>query len=78
MTITESDIRNAIRSAAPLFDVDSLANDKDFFAAGLASLDHAMVLLRLLERHGLDVPDEQIAQCGSIHGILEYEAKQSE
>jgi len=78
MTITESDIRNAIRSAAPLFDVDTLADDKDFFAAGLDSLDHAMVLLRLLERHGLDVPDEHIAQCSSILGILEYATKQSE
>ena len=77
MTITENDVRNAIRSAAPQFDVDALPEDKNFFAAGLDSLDHAMVLLRLLERHGLDVPDEHIAQCGSIHGILEYAAKQA-
>jgi acyl carrier protein len=75
MLLTEKDVRKAIRSAAPQFDVDSLAAGRNFLSAGLDSLDHAMILLRLYERHGLNVPDEDVMQCSSIHGILEYASK---
>ncbi len=73
--MTDTDIRNAIRKAVPRFDVDTLAADKDFAEAGLDSLDHATILLNLLEAHNFVVPDEDVFQCVSIRGILEYAAK---
>jgi acyl carrier protein len=75
MVLTEKDVRKAIRSAAPQFDVESLAEGESFLSAGLDSLDHAMILLRLYERHGLNVPDEDVMQCTSIEGIIEYASK---
>jgi len=55
--------------------VDSLSESKSFLAGGLDSLDHAMILLRLQERCGLEVPDEDVEACCSIRAILDYAAK---
>jgi acyl carrier protein len=73
--VTENDVRAAIRKSVAQFDADALPVDKNFFAAGLDSLDYATLLMELLERHGLGVSDAVVQQCSSICGILEY-AKQ--
>lgn len=72
MKITERDVRHAIHEAVPKIDVEAIPDGKNFYSAGLDSLDHAMILLRLQEQFGLDVPDEKIGACSSIRAILEY------
>ncbi len=70
--LTEADIREAIRKIVVGFEVDELEAGTDFIDAGMDSLDHADVLLCIQEAHGLHVPDSDLEDCRSIHGILEF------
>lgn len=70
--LTETDIREAIRKIVVGFEVDDLEVDTDFVEAGMDSLDHADVLLCIQETHGLSVPDDDLENCRSIRGILEF------
>ena len=76
MTVTEADIRNAIQKTVVGIDAKAIDVTTDFYAAGIDSLDHASILLELQESRGLVVPDDQLAQCRSIQGILNYAAAQ--
>ena len=77
--LTETDIREAIRKIVVGFEVDELEVGTDFIDAGMDSLDHVDVLLCIQETHGLHVPDGDVEDCRSIHGILEFaERTQSE
>lgn len=74
MTLTDADIREAIRKTVLNVDAASIAADSDFYDVGIDSLDHSSILLELQERHNLSVPDDQLAACRSIQGILKYAA----
>jgi len=74
MTVTEADIRNAIQKTVVGIDAQAIDVAADFNTAGIDSLDHASILLELQENNGLVVPDEDLAQCRSIQGILTYAA----
>ena len=70
--ITEEDIREAIAQTVPNLNAASVGVGQDFFDAGLDSLDHASLLLDLQEKHGLEVPDEDVEKCRTIQAILDY------
>lgn len=70
--LNEQDVRTAIAETILDLDVDSLDSEAPFEDANIDSLDHANILLLLQERFGLQVPDEDLDQCSSINGILEY------
>lgn len=72
--ITEATIRSAIADIIPGFDVGALNITQPFTEAGIDSLDHVMILLKLQELHGLNVPDEIINRMSSIDRILIYSA----
>jgi acyl carrier protein len=74
MTLTETDIRNAIEKTVVGIDASAIGIAEDFYGAGIDSLDHASILLELQEKNGLVVPDEDLSKCRSIEGILHYAA----
>jgi acyl carrier protein len=74
MTVTEADIRSAIQKTVVGIDAAALDASADFYNSGIDSLDHASILLELQEKNGLVVPDDDLAECRSIQGILTYAA----
>lgn len=74
MTVTEADIREAIRKTVLNVDAAAIPAAADFYDVGIDSLDHSSILLELQERHGLNVPDADLAACRSIAGIMSYAA----
>jgi acyl carrier protein len=71
--ITESDVRKAISQSIQGFDVESLGLDQNFYEAGMDSLDHMTILLKLQETYNLVVPDDALDQVANIRGILEFQ-----
>jgi acyl carrier protein len=74
MTVTEADVRSAIRRSVAGIDADTIDPAADFYTVGIDSLDHASILLELQEKNGLVVPDDDLAECRSIQNILKYAA----
>jgi acyl carrier protein len=71
--ISNVDIRNTIQDAVMGFDIDKLGDSQDFTDAGIDSLDHLSILLALEENFSIKkIPDEDIDECKSISGILNY------
>lgn len=75
--LTENDIRAALAATIVNFDAAALPADRDFYDAGIDSLDYANLLLNVQERHGLTVPDEALSECRSIGGLLAYANRQA-
>lgn len=74
MTLSEADVRQAIAKTVLNIDAMTVSAQSDFDDIGIDSLDHSSILLELQERHGLNVPDADLAACRSIAGILSYAA----
>jgi acyl carrier protein len=74
MIVTEADVRGAIQNTVAGIDAGVIDITADFYNVGIDSLDHASILLELQEKNGLVVPDEDLATCRSIQGILSYAA----
>ena len=68
----EAAVRRAIREAVDRPMVASLEADTDFYEVGLDSLDHAQILMRIEEVHGLVVADTDFDLCRSISAIVAY------
>ncbi len=73
--LTETDIRDALKETIKSDKPDAWSAEFDFRKEGaLDSLDHVTFLLRLAERHGLEVPDRDVDQLTSIKAVLDYAA----
>lgn len=72
MILTEEQVRAAIADAIDRVDAATIGPETDFGDAGMDSLDHAQVLIRVEELYGLRVADEDIALCDSIAAIIAY------
>lgn len=70
--LSEKDVRDAITAAVDRVSVDDLGIDENFHRFGLDSLDHAQILIRLEEIHGLRVADADFEKCLSIAAIIDY------
>lgn len=70
--LSEEQVRAAIAEAVDRAGAASIGADTDFEDAGLDSLDHAQILIRIEERYGLHVADADMAECRSIAAILAY------
>jgi acyl carrier protein len=70
--LTVEQVREVIASAVPTVDAFALTSDAKFEDAGLDSLDHASILLRLEERYGIDFPDDVGSKMTSIRAIVAY------
>jgi len=67
---TSEDIKEIISTEIKGFDISNLTEDEIFFDAGIDSLDHMNILFAIQEKHGINIPDEDVDQCSSIAGIL--------
>lgn len=75
--LTEADVRKALRETIKSDKASAWSADFDFRKGGaLDSLDHVTFVLRLIENHGLQVPDEDIDKLTSIQSVLVYAAAQ--
>lgn len=72
MTLSEEQVRAAIADAIDRVDAATIGAETPFADAGMDSLDHAQVLIRIEELYGLRVADEDIAACNSIIAIIAY------
>jgi acyl carrier protein len=75
--LTEMDVRLAIASAVDRVPVEDLGLEEGFYAYGLDSLEHAQILMRVEEIHGLRVADADFDLCISIATILEYSGRET-
>ena len=73
--LTEEQVRAAIATAVDRVGADTMDPDTDFDDAGLDSLDHAQILIRVEELYGVRVADEDFAECRSIAAIVAYSAR---
>jgi acyl carrier protein len=64
------DIKVIISSEIKGFDISNLAEDDNLFDAGIDSLDHMNILFAIQEKHGVNIPDEDVDNCSSIAEIL--------
>jgi|GEM_PF-420947 len=76
--INEADVRDAIKGVAGSDTAMQIPVEETFADAGIDSLDHTNILLRLQERHNLVVPDEALDECSSINGILAFAQRQED
>jgi acyl carrier protein len=74
--ITADDIRVLIQDNVMGVDAMALGEDDNFKQAGIDSLDQINVLLAIEEKHGYQIPDEDVKLCQSIRSTLDYLATQ--
>jgi acyl carrier protein len=70
--INEQSIKELITGTVKGSDISMLASGDDFTEAGLDSLDVATILMAVDEKFGINIPDQDIEQCASIKGIVDY------
>ena len=74
--ITADDIRALIQENVMGVDAMALGEGDNFKQAGIDSLDQINVLLAIEEKHGYQIPDEDVKLCQSIRSTLDYLATQ--
>ncbi len=72
MSLKEDDVRAALRHTIKSDVCERWDADHDFLERDLDSLDHATFLLYLEERHGLKVPDDDVAELNTVATVLNY------
>jgi acyl carrier protein len=70
--LKEQDVRSILTETMRSAEPDTWDSGYVFLGDKVDSLDHATFLLLLKERHGIDVPDEDVGQLNSITGALAY------
>lgn len=70
--LSGEDIHAIVRDVVKGIDLSNLADDDDFYDAGIDSLDHSMILLAVEEKSGVKIPDEALETCSSVSGIVTY------
>lgn len=70
--LTEDEVRRAIADSVDRVDVATIGAETDFGDAGLDSLDHAQILIRVEELYGVRIADDDFALCSSIAAIRAY------
>ena len=70
--MNEADVRAALRHTIKSDISERWSADHNFLEHDLDSLDHATFLLHLEERHGLKIPDDDVAELNTIAAVLDY------
>lgn len=72
MKITDGDVRDLLRKAEVLVDVEKLKADVPLTKQGIDSLDMAGIFLLLEEKVGAEVSDEDIKTMKSIADMIAF------
>jgi len=72
MTATIEEIRELIKDAETMTDIDTLVNDVPLSEQGVDSLDMANILLLMEEKYDIKIPDKDISQIQSVDAIVDY------
>jgi acyl carrier protein len=72
MDLSQDDVRAVLSELVPTIAWEKVPSGGSLTEAGLDSLDKANVFLRLEERSGLKIPDEEYDTLDSIDGVVEY------
>lgn len=73
--LNSENIRTIVEENVIGFDVASLSDETNFQEAGLDSLDHANILFAIEDKFNVQIPDEAVAECSTIQGIIDYVRK---
>ena len=72
MTITVEEIRNIIKKAETMVEMDDLVNNIPLTEQDVDSLDMANILLLLEEAYNIKIPDKDLNQLQSVDDIVSY------
>lgn len=70
MSMTQDELIEIIRAADTQINFDKLTADVEFDTIGADSLDIMNILLGVQDRAGIEIPDEEVVDLGSIRKIL--------
>jgi acyl carrier protein len=72
MDVSRDEIAKLVQQACKLKEINTEQYGKPLKSIGIDSLDIASVFLAVMERYGLDVPDEEIDRLNTIDAIAAY------
>lgn len=72
MKVTIEEIRDIIKKAETIAEMDNLLNDRPLIEQDVDSLDMANILLLLEEAYDIKIPDTDLNQLQSVDGIVTY------
>ena len=72
MIVTVEEIRDIIKKAETMAEMDDLVNDMPLTEQDVDSLDMANILLLLEEKFDVKIPDKDLSQLQSVDGIVSY------
>lgn len=72
MKVTTEEIRDIIKQAEVLGDVEEMKNDIPLSEQGIDSLDVVNVYLLIEEKYGIKIPDEDLDKLKTIDEIVLY------
>lgn len=72
MNVTREKILALVESAGVSVDISKIKWDTKLSAAGIDSLEMMNVFLKIEEKFGIKIPDEEIDTLDTIDGIVSY------